>query len=192
MKVKENCPCYDKDGKMIGWFSRSVAVAVTLFAKDSGDGRYKVLVSQRGQGTPDPEYVGAYNAMCGYLDFGETLAHAAIRETKEETGVTVDTDVVLMDVIDDPEENKRENIVMRFYGVLPNDTSFYIKQFSHEGNEPDEVDDITFLDIDELDDVRWAFGHKAFIRKAYGIIKMNPVKKWLLRKASHWFIPLFA
>jgi len=171
----QNQPCYDKDGKMIGWLSRAVAVATALFVKDD-NGNWFVLASERGPGTPDPEYIGAYNAVCGYLDYGETIKQTAYREVKEETGVTADTELTTLDIIDDPKENKRQNIVFRMYGVLPNKKAFYEKQFTHEGNEPGEVGEIKFISIDKLTDYRWAFGHLAFIQKAVNEIDkhMNP------------------
>ena len=72
----KNQPCYDKNGKFLGWFSRSNAVVCVTFAKDL-DGIVYVLASDRGEGTPDPEFVGAWNLVCGYLDFNETLEEAA-------------------------------------------------------------------------------------------------------------------
>ncbi|WQJ53388.1 MAG: MutT/NUDIX hydrolase [Wendovervirus sonii] len=174
MERQENRPCYDKEGNMIGWLSRSVAVATALFIKENGE--WYVLVSERGPGTPDPEYIGAYNAICGYLDYGETIKEAAYREIKEECGVSTQINLNLLDIIDDPEENKRQNIVFRMYGILNGQKSDYEKQFSHDGNEPGEVGDIRFIPVNALDTVRWAFGHKQFILSAMADIdrQMNP------------------
>ena len=81
-----NQPCFTKDGKFIGWFSRSMATALYLFCNDK-NGVLHVLASERGKGAAD--FNGYWNCTCGYLDFGETTKQCALRELKEETGVEV-------------------------------------------------------------------------------------------------------
>lgn len=46
---KKNQPCFDKEGKFLGWFSRSVSVVTFIFCKNKR-GRWCVLASQRGKG----------------------------------------------------------------------------------------------------------------------------------------------
>ena len=68
----KNQPCYDKNGNFLGWFSRSNAVVCVTFAKDL-DGIVYVLASERGEGNPDSEFVGAWNVVGGDCDLIETL-----------------------------------------------------------------------------------------------------------------------
>lgn len=169
-KTRQNCPCYDKDGNFIGWFSRSVAIALFTFAKDK-DGNLCVLASQRGKGTPDPEFVGAWNGCCGYLDWNETLEQACKRETFEETGIRISEDWALnMLYIDDvPEKDKRQNITIVYFTFLEQPTESY--EMSHAHNETDEVDDIRFIPVSEISEYRWAFGHDKIIQKC--VDRMN-------------------
>ena len=79
-----NQPCFDKNGKFLGWFSRSMATAIFVFARNK-DGVLHVLASERGKGAAD--FQGCWNCPCGYLDFNETTKQCAIRELEEETGI---------------------------------------------------------------------------------------------------------
>lgn len=161
----KNQECYDKNGKFLGWFSRSVAVVCATFAQDLDNNTY-VLASQRGEGTPDPEFVGAWNLVCGYLDFDETCAEACIRETFEETGVELPKACVREIIyIDDPKADKRQNLVHRFVCVLPKTIDNY--SFSHKHNEKNEVGAIKWIPVDKVDDYKWAFGHEKIIKDYY-------------------------
>jgi ADP-ribose pyrophosphatase YjhB (NUDIX family) len=161
----KNQECYDKNGKFLGWFSRSVAVVCATYAQDLDNNVY-VLASQRGKGTPDPEFVGAWNLVCGYLDFDETCKEAAIRETFEETGVELPKACVREIIcIDDPKYDKRQNLSHRFVCILPKTTDNY--SFSHKNNEKDEVGAIKWIPIDKIGDYKWAFGHDKIIKEYY-------------------------
>lgn len=75
-----------KEGEVL-WHTRSVAVNTYVFAIDSNRGQTFLLLDQRGPAVPDFE--GYWNTPCGYLDWSETIAEAAIREVWEETGVSI-------------------------------------------------------------------------------------------------------
>lgn len=139
------------------WISRSVAVTCFVFAPVNGE--WCVLANQRGLDTPD--FQGYWNCPCGYLDFDETTAHAAIRETYEETGVVLN-DVKLWKVMDSPKEN-RQNIVFRYYAIVPN----AIKPNSDtelRGGESNEVLAVSWIPVKMLDQHQWAFNHDKAIR----------------------------
>ena len=72
-----NQPCYDRNGRFLGWFSRSVAAVLFFYCRDK-NGILHVLASERGTGAAD--YKGMWNCCCGYLDFNETVKQCAIRE----------------------------------------------------------------------------------------------------------------
>lgn len=161
-----NQECYDKNGNFLGWFSRSIAVVGATFVKDNY--KWYVLASQRGKGTPDKEYVGKWNLCCGYLDFDENGKKAIIRETKEETGVDISKDDVgLVSINTNPKKDKRQNVTLRYLTVLKKDKKFYEEQFSHKENEKDEVGEIKFIDIEDLDKYEWAFNHKNLISQIF-------------------------
>ena len=99
----------DYEGKTY-WISRSVAVAGFIFRKDDG-GNLLVLVNKRGPGCPDN--VGKWVCPCGYLDYGETLKQAIVREIHEETGVTIPISILRLVRIDDVPEG-RQNVTIEF------------------------------------------------------------------------------
>lgn len=166
---RANCPCYDKDGNFIGWYSRSVAASIFVFCKDE-IGRYCVLASERGQEAAD--YQGYWNCPCGYLDFNETTAQCAQRELLEECGVYVDPDSLdFIGFEDDPNSN-RQNITFR-YGCLIKDKITSSFTFSKDKNEGMEVGDIRWIPLEQIIHYKWAFGH--FVRileiaERYGIL----------------------
>ena len=171
--VMKNQPCYDKDGNFLGWFSRSVAVLAVVFGYDNDYNCY-VLASQRGPGTPDPEFVGSWNCCCGYLDFDESTEQAAIRETFEETGINLsDSSISITDMgwIDDPKADKRQNISHRFLVILPKTIDKY--EFSKKNNEKDEVGEIKWIPVSEVDNYKWAFGHDIIIKQFYMKVKYS-------------------
>ena len=88
MEKLKNQECYDKNGNMLGWFSRSVAVAVFIFRKK--EDKLQVLLEKRGKGAADN--IGKYCSACGYLEFNENLTDAAAREIFEEVGMKINTD----------------------------------------------------------------------------------------------------
>lgn len=171
----KNQPAYDKNGNYIGWLSRSIAVLnIVLGYKDvsSEEHRYFygpayklfVLAGVRGQGTPDPEFVGAWNCTTGYLDYNETLVEAAKRETFEETGVDLTNEKTQFWCYnDDPKKDKRQNVTIRFYTLIKNPIDNI--KFSHDNNEKDEVGDIKWIPYDEISKYRWAFNHDKLINQ---------------------------
>lgn len=161
-----NQPCYSKDGQFLGWYSRSVAVASFIFCKNKF-GNWCVLASERGKGAAD--YQGLWNCPCGYLDFNETLADAAHRETLEETGVNISPEEFkVMGINDSPDEN-RQNVTIRHRVIIDKKTTDDFI-FSHEKNEKDEVGEIRWVPLNEVNFYQWAFGHEKLIPKmAFGI-----------------------
>jgi len=151
-----NQPCFDKFGKFLGWFSRSMAVAVFVYCRNK-EGEWCVLASERGKGAAD--FNGYWNSCCGYLDFNETTKQCAIRELKEETGVEIgEKDLTFIGYEDSPNAN-HQNVTFRFAAIL-NDkvTDDFI--FSHKLNEKNEVGEIKWITLDEVDKYQWAFGHR--------------------------------
>ena len=161
----KNFPIIDKETGREYWISRSVAVLVALYAKDYVGEEY-ILVVQRGKGTPDPEYVGKYCMPCGYLDFDETCKGAAARELKEETGLTIPIeDFKLASINDNPEEDKRQNVTLRYVvksNVFKEDLE---KLFTTKNSEKDEVSSIRFINLKDIELYEWAFNHEKLCQK---------------------------
>jgi len=147
------------------WISRSIAAVVCILAKDLRGNVY-VLAIQRGEGTPDPEYVGAYCMPCGYLDFDETIKEAAQREVKEETGITFPiSDFRLVSINDNPNSDKRQNVTFRFLVKSDVPIEDLGKLITTKNAEKDEVLDVTFIKLSEINNFRWAFNHEELIKE---------------------------
>ena len=161
---KRNQPCFDNNGVFLGWFSRSNAVVNFIFCKNR-KGHWCILAAVRGEGTPDVELRGSWNCPCGYLDWNETLEEAAVRELREETGLHVSVDdLELQDINSNPKDDKRQNVTFHFVGVLV-DVEAEDFTFSHKENEKDEVGEIKFIDLCDIDHYQWAFNHENLIKK---------------------------
>lgn len=155
----QNQECYNKEGKSIGWLSRSIAVVALVFVKDK-EGDWCVLASVRGPEAAD--YQGYWNVTCGYLDYDETCKQAACRELKEETGVVIkEDDLHFVGYVDNPLEN-RQNVSFRFCTFITDRTTDDF-MFSHAGNEGKEVGDIKFIKVKDIGNYDWAFGHRDLI-----------------------------
>lgn len=152
----------DKTGREY-WISRSVAVLGIVIGTDIYGTKY-ILAEQRGIGTPDPEYIGKWCLPCGYLDFDETCKQAVAREIVEETGVNIPSESFeLIEINDIPSSDKRQNITFRF----KTDLKGYISDFelTNRFSETNEVMDIKWIPLTEIDNYKWAFNHDKIIKK---------------------------
>ena len=161
----KNFPVIDKATGREHWISRSIAAVVCIIAKDKSGNEY-VLAVQRGKGTPDPEYIGKYCMPCGYLDYDETVAQAAQREVKEETGLTFPvTDFKLVTINDNPFDDKRQNVTFRYLvksDILVNELEL---MFTTKNSEKDEVSEIRFIKVSNIELYEWAFNHETLIKE---------------------------
>lgn len=161
-KTNQNQPCYDKYGRFLGWFSRSVAVAVFVFCKDK-DGKWYVLASQRGSGAADYHYY--WNCPCGYIDRNDrSIVSGGVRELEEETGVRLEEDRFVFVGYDDSPHANLQNITFHFATFIEDKTIDQFS-FSHSKNEKDEVDVIGWVLLNGVDGKAWAFNHDSLIKK---------------------------
>lgn len=141
------------------WISRAVAVVGYIFTFDNG--KLLVLANKRGKGTPN--YQGYWNCPCGYLDFDETTREACVREIDEETNLTVNPNSLMLDSIqDDPTEDSNQNVTFRYwdFNTLYKALTVYAK-----GAEPDEVEDVEWIPVEELDNYQFAFNQEKTIKR---------------------------
>lgn len=159
----KNFPVIDKNTEREYWISRSVAVLGIVKAIDKNGVRY-ILAEQRGIGTPDPEYVGKWCLPCGYLDFNETCKQAIAREVREETGINIHPEnFTLIEINDNPYSDKRQNITFRFKTELDG----YIDDFelTDKFSETNEIMNIKWIDLREINNYEWAFNHQELIKE---------------------------
>lgn len=138
------------------WISRSVAVAGFIFCIDNG---LRVLANKRGKSCPDE--IGKWNCPCGYLDYNETLKEACAREIYEETNLKISPDGLFYFGFDDTPIGK-QNISFRFWAL----NNKYAGQTVYaKGAEKDEVEDVDWVFVGDLDKYEWAFNHEKLIAK---------------------------
>lgn len=124
---------------MYGKYPKQPAVGVGVVISD-GD---RVLVVQRGK---EPG-AGTWAFPGGRLELGETLAEAAVREAREETGLTVEPGEVVsvLDFIDTDEEGG-----VRFHYVLIDLLARPVSGTLRPGDDSVAVRWIGLEDVDEL------------------------------------------
>jgi len=134
-----------------------------------------VLIGKRGIGCPDK--IGFYNIPSGYLDFNESGTEAAIREIYEETGLylpDIDKSKIIFDKMDqpwhvksEPDENK-QNVSLR-YGIVFNVDEFPV--LTNEFSEPNEVEELLWVKISDIDKYEFAFNHDKVIMEFYKLFR---------------------
>lgn len=166
----ENQPCYDRYGRFLGWFSRSMATALFVFCKDE-NGDWCVLACERGEEAAD--FRGMWNCPCGYLSRNETTKECAVRECFEETGVNIPIEnLIFINYEDDPVTANRQNVTFRF-GAKIEDKITTDFEFSKKNNEGEEVGEISWIKVKDIFNYEWAFGHKERIEEIYKEIILN-------------------
>lgn len=154
-----NQECYDKNGNFLGWFSRSVAVVCAIM-RTNDNGEIEIVAGKRGKGCPDE--VGKWNLICGYCEFNETLKESASRESKEECGLSIPSNAWrIHSVNSNPKDDKRQNITFRMVTEYKPEYG----TFSTANSELDEVDDVRWIPINEIDKYEWAFEHEKLIKR---------------------------
>lgn len=144
-KELKNQECYDKNGKFLGWFSRSVATVTFIFRKK--ENKMQVLLQKRGKGCPDN--VGKWCTSCGYLEFNITLEENTVKEALEECGFELKTDKLKMVGINsDPSEN-HQNVSIHYIYIADEKEDFDLSKAI--GGEKDEVETVEWFDIGTFD-----------------------------------------
>jgi 8-oxo-dGTP diphosphatase len=135
------------------WKSRNVAVAVLVMrANPENESKLQIIGVRRG---PKVSHTGQWCFPCGYLDYNEDIIEAAIREVYEESNILLEkSDLDFYNLDSDPSKNL-QNVSVHF-------TAYITKEVELNGNncEPGEVDEVKWIDIDEIENYDWAFDHK--------------------------------
>ncbi len=169
MKFK-NVPnrCFSINGEEI-WASRSVTVLAILVVV--ADGNAYVPLNLRG---PDlPSEVGKWGLCGGYLDYGETLGEAVIREAWEELGLDIPAlkqEHRLIGALDQPSyvysqpRGQRQNVTMHYpLLVFLNEGAALPKLEAQVG--PGEVTDVDWFPLQEALQMSLSFRHQDIIQQ---------------------------
>ena len=109
----------------------------------------------------NPPFKGQYALPGGFVDIGETVEKACVREALEETSVNVKI-IKLIGVFSDPKRDPRGHIV----------TIAYLCEPLTESEQPKAQDDAIALEIvplSKISSLKLAFDHKEIV-KASGIL----------------------
>lgn len=96
----------------------------------------------------------------GFVDYGETVEHAAIREALEETSIDVELDK-LINVYSDPNRDSRGHIITIAYTA---------KGDFKKAKADDDAQDIAIFNCQDLDNINLAFDHQQIINDALKLI----------------------
>ena len=103
-------------------------------------------------------YQGEYALPGGFVDIGETVEHACIREAKEETNVDVKI-TKLFGVYSDPERDPRGHTVSIAFLCEP--------KTNHEHPQAqDDAADLDVIPIKDLPNIKLAFDHMNIVKDA--------------------------
>ena len=135
------------------WVSRSSSVSLYLFCKNK-NGEWCLLTNQRGNNVPRG---GKWNVICGFIDYGETLEHAAARECFEECGIKIRSTILK----NCGTNSKYDTINTRFCGILKGTTDMYppnMENCENNGNENQEVQNVAWIPLSELSNYNFVGG----------------------------------
>lgn len=152
-KVRSGKDWYDNGGnfavKRMGkvyYVSPSVVVSMKAFCRNE-NGEWCILANCRGKGARTG--IGRWNTPCGYLDYGESVEEAAVRETFEETGVRIDPGSIRFI----GKDSGGSTVNMRFGAILSGTTQDY--PLTDAYSEPGEVSDIQWIPLSQVGKYKW-------------------------------------
>ena len=154
------------------WSGRYCAILAFIFTRVCGE--TFVLANKRGNGTPD--YQGLWNCPCGFLEGNETAEEGCAREVKEETGVVINPKLFLFQEVEtNPKFCNNSNVGLRYMAILSDTKYFYNlpKVSDLVGGERDEVEQISWINVNNLTDYQWAFNHDARIKERISKISIE-------------------
>lgn len=163
--------CYTiPDGEHKGktlYSGRYTGVSAIIIAETS-NGNY-ILANRRGKGTSDEK--GLWNMPGGFLDGNESGIEGISREVAEECGIYIEpSKFKLIEVLTNPKRCNNCNVILRHLVIL--DKKIEIGKLQ-EGGEKDEVADVQWINLQEVDNYKWAWLHKQIIdNMVYGKVSL--------------------
>lgn len=147
------------------WVSRSVALCALILVQDEYDNWY-VVAEKRGAGCPDENF--KWCLPCGYIERnGETGEEGISREVFEETGLKIKPESFHMTGVSYGIE-PRYNITHFYESVLEDmKVEDVINMFDTSNSEPEEIEELKCIRLDEVDKYEWAFDHRNLIEKSF-------------------------
>ena len=126
-----------------------LAVDAIILYKDE-----QIVLIQRG----NPPFKGEYALPGGFVDLGESVENACIREAKEETNIDVKI-IELIGVFSDPNRDPRGHTVSITFLCEP-------KNYITKPKAMDDAKKIRLIHLNDLSKVALAFDHKKILKEA--------------------------
>ena len=124
------------------WVARNITVLVKIEGYDKNLDRY-ILANQRGH-------------------YNETIREAAAREVFEETGIKISPkNLILEEVDDDPNNDKRQNVTFHYRYTLRHNIEDTV--LTSVNSEDGEVINIQWIPYHDVQKYKWAFNHDKLI-----------------------------
>ncbi len=127
------------------------------------DGKLKryFLANKRGPGCPN--YQGYWNIPCGFIENYENAQEAVSREIHEECGIKIGPEEFVLDSVEtEPAFCNDGNITLRYRAKVENREGYIYDAPSGEENE---VEEVKWISLDEIEDYKWAFNHREVLLK---------------------------
>lgn len=155
----------DTSAKKTLYDGRYCAVSSFVFAVV--DGKYSVLANQRGEGAPD--FKGCWNCPCGFLERNEDSRTGAAREIKEETLEIIEPEQLKIVYVEtEPEKCNNGNVTIRHRAFIGKQQQINKGRAwtvdNYGGGEKDEVKNVLWIPVDNINLFEWAFNHEETIR----------------------------
>lgn len=99
----------------------------------------------------------------GFVEYGESVENAAIREAKEETSIDVEL-IDLVNVYSEPDRDPRGHTITVAYTAKGN---------FNDRKAEDDACDIAIFSAEKLNEIKIAFDHKKIINDCLKIVKKN-------------------
>lgn len=122
-----------------------------------------ILASKRGVGANG--HNGEWNLPVGFIEFGESGEEAASREVFEETTILIPSSKFCFHSVYCPANSN--TIALRYITYLKHKKSIQYKVMNNTGGEPEEVSDIKWIKIEDIDNYKWCYGHDKVIKHLY-------------------------
>ena len=106
----------------------------------------------------NPPYQGKLALPGGFVDIGETVERACVREAKEETNIDVEIKK-LVGVFSDPDRDPRGHTVSIAYLCEP-------KTINETPRAQDDAADLEIVALSDLSSLKLAFDHELILKKA--------------------------
>ena len=139
------------------WVSPSNTISLYVFGYNK-NGKICVLISKRGKNVKGG--AGKWNVISGFLDYGDTLESAAVRECWEETGVKLDK----KRLINMGTHSRRQTVNTCFCTVLGDNIENHPTSIAN--CEKGEVSEAKWVPVDEIGKYNLWFGGDNIVKFA--------------------------